>query len=118
MTRAPSPTASRLDAIRRVIPVPHRPDQARWSEVLVHGAVGAATMFALSAGALTVGARVLARLPLVPRESLRGLLPAAALDQHRPERDLEGLLAGPPPALRAVAREQLAVQGAQIDHAS
>src|SRR5699024_9903517 len=43
------------------------------SEVLVHGAVGAATMFALSAGALTVGARVLARLPLVPRDSLRGL---------------------------------------------
>lgn len=30
-------------------------------------------MFALSAGALTAGARVMARLPLVPRESLRGL---------------------------------------------
>ncbi|WP_245822709.1 hypothetical protein [Brachybacterium avium] len=55
MTRAPSPTLSRLDSIRRVIPLPNRPDQARWSEVMVHGAVGAATMFALSAGALTAG---------------------------------------------------------------
>ena len=38
----------------------------------MHGAVGAVSMFALSAGLLTVGARVMARLPLVPRESLRG----------------------------------------------
>src|SRR5699024_701947 len=38
-----------------------------------HGAVGAPTMVAPSAGALTVGARVRARLPLVPRQSLRGL---------------------------------------------
>lgn len=50
----------------------HRPDQARWPVAAVYGAVGAASMFALSAGMLTVGARVMARLPLVPRESLRG----------------------------------------------
>ena len=50
-------------------------------------------------------------------EGLRRLLPPGALDQHRAERDLEGLLAGPPPALRAVPVEQLAVQGAQVDHA-
>jgi len=38
----------------------------------MYGVGGAASMFALSAGLLTVGARVMARLPLVPRESLRG----------------------------------------------
>ena len=49
-----------------------RPDQARWSHVAGYGIAGAAGAFALSAGLLTVGARVMARLPLVPRESLRG----------------------------------------------
>lgn len=72
MTHAPSRTRPGRAVTRRTIPLPHRPDLARWPEVLVHGAVGAASMFALSAGALTVGARVMARLPLVPRESLRG----------------------------------------------
>lgn len=83
MTRVPSPTSSRLDAIRRAIPLPHRPDQARWAEVMVHGAVGAASMFALSAGALTAGARVMARLPLVPRESMRGLPDVTVRAVHR-----------------------------------
>src|SRR5699024_7270193 len=46
-----------------------------------------------------------------------GLLPAAALDEHRAAGDLEGALARPPPARRAVPCTQLAVQGAQIDHA-
>src|SRR5699024_11986618 len=71
MTRDPSPTGSRRGVLRRPLPRPHRPDLARWPEVAVHGAVGAVSMFALSAGLLTVGARVMARLPLVPRESLR-----------------------------------------------
>src|SRR5699024_3730268 len=83
--RPPPAPAPPRDAVRRVIPVRHRPDQARWSEVMVHGAVGAATMFALSAGALTVGARVLARLPVVPRESLRGL-PDVTVQAGRPDR--------------------------------
>ncbi|MDN5600568.1 MAG: alpha/beta hydrolase family protein [Brachybacterium sp.] len=85
MTRDPFSTRPRLDSIRRVIPVPHRPDQARWPEVLLHGAVGATAMFALSAGALTVGARVMARLPLVPRESLRGL-PDVTVRAAHPDR--------------------------------
>ena len=49
-----------------------RPDQARWPHVAGYGVTGAVGAFALSAGLLTVGARVMARLPLVPRESLRG----------------------------------------------
>ncbi|NMA77899.1 MAG: alpha/beta hydrolase, partial [Actinomycetales bacterium] len=56
----------------RFRPRPYRPDLARWPEVAMYGAAGAAAMFALSGGLLTVGARVMARLPLVPRESLRG----------------------------------------------
>ena len=52
--------------------LPPRPDQARWPHVAGYGLAGAAGAFALSAGLLTVGARVMARLPLVPRESLRG----------------------------------------------
>src|SRR5699024_6041760 len=51
------------------------------------------------------------------RRDRGGLLPAAALDEHRADGDLEGALARPPPALRAVPCTQLAVQGAQIDHA-
>ncbi|WP_394214776.1 alpha/beta hydrolase family protein [Brachybacterium vulturis] len=85
MTRASSPARSRLDSVRRAIPLLQRPDLARWPEVMVHGAVGATAMFALSAGALTAGARVLARLPLVPRESLRGL-PDVTVRAVHPER--------------------------------
>ncbi|ATG52284.1 alpha/beta hydrolase [Brachybacterium vulturis] len=85
MTRASSSARSRLDSVRRAIPLLQRPDQARWPEVVVHGAVGATAMFALSAGALTAGARVLARLPLVPRESLRGL-PDVTVRAVHPER--------------------------------
>jgi uncharacterized protein len=48
-----------------------RSDQGRWAEAAVVGAVGAASMFTLSAGLLTLGARVMARLPLVPQEGLR-----------------------------------------------
>lgn len=51
---------------------PIRPDLARWHEVVVMGAIGAAAAFTLSGGLLTLGARVMARLPLVPREGLRG----------------------------------------------
>ena len=72
MTRDLSRTRSNTASLRRLLSRPHRPDQARWPVVAVYGAVGAASMFALSGGLLTVGARVMARLPLVPRESLRG----------------------------------------------
>ncbi|WP_193107365.1 S9 family peptidase [Brachybacterium sp. FME24] len=53
---------------------PHS-DQGRWAEAAVIGAVGAASMFTLSAGLLAVGARVMARLPLVPQQGMR----------HRPD---------------------------------
>lgn len=72
MTRDSSRTRSERSLQRRTFPRPHRPDQARWPEVAVYGTLGAASMFALSGGLLTVGARVMARLPLVPRESVRG----------------------------------------------
>ncbi len=70
----PSPRRSSL--------LPRRPDQARWPTVMAYGATGAAAMFALSAGALTAGARVMARLPLVPRESLRGRADLAVRAVH------------------------------------
>lgn len=73
MTRDPSRTRPPGAPAPRRLPRPHRPDQARWAEVAVYGAVGAVSMFTLSAGLLTAAARVLARLPLVPRESLRGM---------------------------------------------
>jgi uncharacterized protein len=85
MTRDPSRNLPTLALGRRRLPHPHRPDQARWPEVAVHGAVGAASMFALSAGLLTAGARVMARLPLVPRESLRGR-PDATVRAVHPDR--------------------------------
>lgn len=49
------------------------------------GAVGAASMFTLSAGALAVGARVMARLPLVPQQGLRHRpdLPVRAVHEDR-----------------------------------
>ncbi|MGP9539850.1 alpha/beta hydrolase family protein [Brachybacterium sp. AOP43-C2-M15] len=72
MTRDLARTRSRSDPRRRFPFLPHRPDQARWPEVMMYGLTGAASMFAVSAGLLTAGARVMARLPLVPRESLRG----------------------------------------------
>ena len=77
MTRDPSPTGSRRGVLRRPLPRPHRPDLARWPEVAVHGAVGAVSMFALSAGLLTVGpalrpaAAPLAIAAASPRRSLR-----------------------------------------------
>ncbi len=43
-----------------------RERRARWAHAATLGLTGAAGAFALSAGALTVGARVMARLPLVP----------------------------------------------------
>ncbi|WP_443360856.1 alpha/beta hydrolase family protein [Brachybacterium alimentarium] len=52
-----------------------RTEQGRWAGAAVVGAVGAVSMFTLSAGLLTVGARVMARLPLVPLHGLR----------HRPD---------------------------------
>ena len=73
MTRDVTRISSPRRGIARALPRPHRPDLARWPEVLVHGVVGATSTFALSAGALTIAARAMARLPLVPRESLRGL---------------------------------------------
>ena len=72
MTRDLSRSRRTTGSIVRYLPRPPRPDQARWPEVAAYGAVGAASMFALSGGLLTVGARVMARLPLVPRETLRG----------------------------------------------
>ena len=65
--------------------LPARPDQARWPHVAGYGIAGAAGAFALSAGLLTVGARVMARLPLVPRESLRGR-PDVTLRAVHPDR--------------------------------
>jgi len=77
MTRDPSRTPARTTSERRparpALLRQHWPDQARWVEVAAYGAIGAAGMFTLSAGVLTAGARIIARLPLVPRESLRGL---------------------------------------------
>ncbi|WP_422117332.1 alpha/beta hydrolase family protein [Brachybacterium sp. UNK5269] len=78
-------TRSTTPADRRSSLLPRRPDQARWPTVVAYGASGAAAMFALSAGALTVGARVMARLPLVPRESLRGR-PDLAVRAVHPDR--------------------------------
>jgi pimeloyl-ACP methyl ester carboxylesterase len=72
MTRDPSRLRTRIDGTLLERFVPQRPDQARWAQVAGYGLTGAAATFALSAGLLTVGARVMARLPLVPRESLRG----------------------------------------------
>src|SRR5699024_8334404 len=46
-----------------------------------------------------------------------GLLPAAAPAEHRADGGLEGAPARPPPPRRAVPCTQVAVQGAQIDHA-
>ncbi|PZP16830.1 MAG: alpha/beta hydrolase [Brachybacterium faecium] len=46
-------------------------EQARWTSTLVTGGIVAATMFTLSGGLLTLGARIMARLPLVPQQSLR-----------------------------------------------
>src|SRR5690625_6283339 len=48
-----------------------RTDQGRCAEAVGIGAVGAAAMFTVSAGALTIGARVMARLPLVPQLGVR-----------------------------------------------
>src|SRR5690625_5728030 len=56
---------NRLDRVRP------RTDQGRWAEAVGIGAVGAAAMFTVSAGALTIGARVMARLPLVPQLGVR-----------------------------------------------
>src|SRR5690625_8041459 len=80
MLRADPTGASRLRAMKRDAARPRpltgvrtrldrvrpRSDQGRWAEAAGIGAVGAAVMFTASAGALTVGARVMARLPLVP----------------------------------------------------
>ncbi|MEE1617656.1 alpha/beta hydrolase family protein [Brachybacterium sp. J153] len=52
-----------------------RGSQGRWSDVAVLGAAGALGTFTLSAGLLALGARVMARLPLVPQQGLR----------HRPD---------------------------------
>src|SRR5690625_3474929 len=56
---------NRLDRVRP------RTDQGRWAEAVGIGAVGAAAMFTVSGGALTIGARVMARLPLVPQLGVR-----------------------------------------------
>ena len=71
MTRIAFRTRPAPTPARRRLPLPSRPDQARWSTVAIYGAMGAAGMFTASAGMLALGARVMARLPLVPRESLR-----------------------------------------------
>ncbi|MFE5777324.1 alpha/beta hydrolase family protein [Brachybacterium sp. NPDC056505] len=46
----------------------------RWGRALAVGGVGALGAFALSAGALAAGARLLARVPLTPQTSQRGKL--------------------------------------------
>jgi pimeloyl-ACP methyl ester carboxylesterase len=46
--------------------------RARWSRTLLIGGVGALGAFTLSAGMLTAGARVMARIPLTPQLSQRG----------------------------------------------
>lgn len=45
--------------------------QIRWADAAVVGGIGAAGAFALSAGLLALGARVMARLPLVPQMGIR-----------------------------------------------
>ncbi|WP_114856034.1 S9 family peptidase [Brachybacterium sp. YJGR34] len=85
MTRDPARNRSTTGLTRLLDSLPSRPDQARWPVVGIYGAAGAASAFALSAGLLTVGARVMARLPLVPRESLRQRadLPVRAVHEDR-----------------------------------
>ncbi|MBB5831672.1 alpha/beta hydrolase family protein [Brachybacterium aquaticum] len=85
MTRPVSPAPASTPSKRASVFWPQRPDQARWIQVAGYGVAGAATMFALSGGLLTAGARVMARLPLVPRESLRGR-PDVTLRAVHPDR--------------------------------
>ncbi|MGY5764324.1 alpha/beta hydrolase family protein [Brachybacterium sp. DNPG3] len=71
MTRAlrrSSPHPTTRTGLHRLRP---RSEGGRWAEAAFVGAVGAGAAFTLSAGLLTVGARVMARLPLVPQLGAR-----------------------------------------------
>lgn len=48
-----------------------RSEQGRWARAAAVGTAGAGVAFVISAGMLAVGARVMARLPLVPNQSMR-----------------------------------------------
>ncbi|MDN5688602.1 MAG: alpha/beta fold hydrolase [Brachybacterium sp.] len=78
----PRPTSSPLRWAQALRP---RSDQGRWAEAALLGTIGAASAFTLSAGLLAVGARVMARLPLVPQQGLRGRpdLPVRAVHTDR-----------------------------------
>lgn len=92
------PTTSALRWAQALRP---RSDQGRWAEAALLGTIGAFSAFTLSAGLLAVGARVMARLPLVPQQGLRGRsdLPVRAVYTDRvhlettPESARDGYLA-------------------------
>lgn len=67
-TRGQSSRPTTRTGIGRLRP---RSEQGRWAEAAAIGAVGAGAAFTLSASLLTVGARVMARLPLVPQLGAR-----------------------------------------------
>lgn len=101
MTRDHSRTSPLTGSLRWVRAAQPRSEQGRWAQAAVIGAIGAASMFTLSAGALAVGARVMARLPLVPQQGLRHRpdLPVRAVHEDRvhvdrtKETEREGYLA-------------------------
>lgn len=71
MTRLTPDDASRRPARPTPGPSDVPDDQGRWGRWLALGLAGAAASFTLSAGALTLAARVLARVPLTPQLSVR-----------------------------------------------
>lgn len=68
--RSPSPSIGRR-AVAPLHLLRERTRESRWSDVAVMGAAGAVGAFALSGGLLAVGARIMARLPLVPQLGVR-----------------------------------------------
>ena len=71
MSRATSRILLRRPVLHREEPPAPASHQGRWGEALAIGGIGAAGAFAVSAGLLALGARVLARLPLVPQMGIR-----------------------------------------------
>jgi len=69
----------------RTVPPAMTTDRERWLEAAAIGALGAAGAFVISGGLLTVGARIMARLPLVPQESIRHR-PGVAVRAVHPDR--------------------------------
>ncbi|MFQ6484253.1 alpha/beta hydrolase family protein [Brachybacterium epidermidis] len=82
----------------RALPLPPRraqepvAEQDRWGGTLLVGGMVAAGMFTLSGGLLTLGARIMARLPLVPQQSIRQrrAIPVRAVHADRVHLDAVG----------------------------